>query len=726
MFTYRLQLKSWPFTMCTVFVFVWVYKIYVQPNSNKLLISSNLNAGKNLSYPGADIVVAVHDALNELKDMLASVKAFTLQPYHIHLVNDRSNKHTILWLQKIQHNNNNITIYHLVEPYIGYTHAINLGITQGHYPYVVILNTDVIVTPNWLNNMIACLQRVPGCGIVGPLSNAASYQSVPNIKTKNNKGWSKNEMHGNWTPEGVSRAVSHLSERVYPIVPFVNGFCMLIKRRVFDTIGLFDAHNFPLGYGEENDFVLRSRAAGFLAVIDDATYVFHHKTRSFLEDERIKQSKQGRQKLLIKHSNITVVTEEKEFEQTMLESIKHLRNRLKLAFQYPDLFHGPSLRVLFLLPSSRTGGGSTSVIKEALEMERIGITVRIALWDKSFASFISVYPDARDLFIPWPKKVKSNKDHEMILKLRNYGILFDIVIATVWVSTRELLEMARIAPTFLPAYYVQDYEPDFFPTYRLQLKPNVERAYASQSYESVANIGGVLYAKSTWLANKVFDRHGCKVHVVPAAIEHLECQEPGTRIEYNSSVVRIVAMLRPSTPRRNAKYVYNILKEAKREFGHEIEVITFGCDMNTIDASFINHNDFDFTHWGVLNRSAMSYLYSHTDVFLDLSIWQAYGRSAAEAMTCGNTAIVTNAGGAAEFIRHGYNGFLVDISSKADVMDFIREVVQSRERLVLMQQRARGVREQLRLEPAVLARLNLLTEKLKERNRYKGKNDILH
>lgn len=717
MFINQLQLTGRSFTICIILVNLWIYTIFMQSNLNtkNLVISSNKNGTKNISHPGVDIVVAVHDALNELKDMLASVQAFTPQPYHIHLVNDRSNKDTLIWMQKIKHNNENVTVHHLVKPEIGYTNAINLGITKGLFPYVIILNTDVIITPNWLTNMMTCLQQVPGCGIVGPLSNAASYQSVPDIKTKDQKNWSKNELYGNWTPEGVSRAVSHLSERVYPIVPFVNGFCMLIKRLVFDTVGLFDAQNFPLGYGEENDFVLRSRAAGFLAVVDDATYVFHHKTRSFLEDERRIQSKQGRQKLFYKHSNITVTTEEKEFEQIMSESIKNLRNRLKLALQHPYLFHGPSLRILFLLPSSRTGGGSTSVIKEALEMKRIGITVRIALWDKSFASFISVYPDARELFIPWPKKIKSDNDRELMLKLRNYGMLFDIVIATVWVSTRELLEMAHIAPTFLPAYYVQDYEPDFFPTYSLQLKPNVERVHASQSYKSVASIGGVLYAKSAWLANKVFDRHGCKVHIVPAAIEHLECQEPGTRIEYNSSVVRIVAMLRPSTLRRNAKYVYNILKEAKREFGNEIDIITFGCDMNTRDASFINHNDFDFTHWGVLNRSAMSNLYSHTDVFLDLSIWQAYGRSAAEAMTCGNTAIVTNAGGANEFIRHGYNGFLVDISKKKDVMDFIREVVQSRERLTLMQQRARGVREELRLEPAVIARLNLLTEKLKER-----------
>ena len=668
---------------------------------------------------GIDIVVAVHNALNELKDMLASVDAFTTPPYHIHLVNDRSEKMTVYWLQYYQLlHRETVSIYHLVEPEVGYTYAVNLGISSGNYPYVLLLNTDVIVTPNWLNNMVACMQQMQHHGIVGPLSNAASYQSVPYIKTKDGKQWSKNELQGEWMPEGMSRAVYHLSDRVYPQVPFINGFCMLVKRVVFDSVGLFDTENFTLGYGEENDFLLRSKNAGFSAVIDDATYVFHHKTRSFSENEKKEQSKQGRKKLLKKHSNITVVLAEDEFRHTVDVSLKNIRERLQYALAYPDIFQGPSLRILFLLPSSRTGGGSTSVINEALEMQRIGIFVRIALWDKSFTSFSSAYPNASNLFIPWPKKIKSDTDYKTLQKLRSYGMMFDVVIATVWVSVYEMLEMALVAPTFLPAYYIQDYEPDFFPASTIALMPNVARVNASKSYGIVSNMGGVMYAKSVWLADKVYRTHGCEVHVVPAAIENLECQNIKTRQGYNSSAVRIVAMLRPKTPRRNSKFTYNILREAKIKFGSKLEVVTFGCSIE--DASFMTNSDFDFTHLGVLNRSAISDLYTKTDVFLDLSLWQAYGRSAVEAMTCGNIAIITQTGGAAEFIRHGYNGFLVDITDKRGVLNIIQEVVQSSERLEIMQRRARVVREQLRLEQAVFARLHLLLYKLKERYPYRN------
>ena len=80
---------------------------------------------------------------------------------------------------------------------------------------------------------------------------------------------------------------------ILPRVSLVHGFCIGIHRAVLDRIGFFDVENFPRGYGEEDDFCLRAGAAGFGLVIATHTFVFHAKSKSFEDEERIRLMHQG-------------------------------------------------------------------------------------------------------------------------------------------------------------------------------------------------------------------------------------------------------------------------------------------------------------------------------------------------------------------------------------------------------------------------------------------------
>ena len=48
--------------------------------------------------------------------------------------------------------------------------------------YVVLLNSDTIVTEGWLDRIVACGEEDDRIGVLGPLSNAASHQSVPELR----------------------------------------------------------------------------------------------------------------------------------------------------------------------------------------------------------------------------------------------------------------------------------------------------------------------------------------------------------------------------------------------------------------------------------------------------------------------------------------------------------------------------------------------------------------
>jgi len=61
------------------------------------------------------------------------------------------------------------------------------------------------------------------------------------------------------------------------------GFCMLISRAALTTLGYFDAQRFGHGYGEENDYSCRARAAGMRNILCDDAYVAHIGNQSFAD-----------------------------------------------------------------------------------------------------------------------------------------------------------------------------------------------------------------------------------------------------------------------------------------------------------------------------------------------------------------------------------------------------------------------------------------------------------
>jgi GT2 family glycosyltransferase len=56
---------------------------------------------------------------------------------------------------------------------------------------------------------------------------------------------------------------------------------MYIRRKALKQAGLFDTERFTVGYGEENDFCLRSAALGWKHRIACDTFVYHKGSVSF-------------------------------------------------------------------------------------------------------------------------------------------------------------------------------------------------------------------------------------------------------------------------------------------------------------------------------------------------------------------------------------------------------------------------------------------------------------
>ena len=158
----------------------------------------------------------------------------------------------------------------------GYPAAIHRGIEEGEAGArdVVLLNSDTVVTPGWLDRLAAAAASSPRIGTVTPFTNNGTLASLP-------RPFEINRLPIGFDVERFASVVEQASARLYPRVPTAVGFCFYVKRALLAEIGSFDRVAFGLGYGEEVDFCLRATAAGWEHRLDDATFIYHEGQRSF-------------------------------------------------------------------------------------------------------------------------------------------------------------------------------------------------------------------------------------------------------------------------------------------------------------------------------------------------------------------------------------------------------------------------------------------------------------
>jgi GT2 family glycosyltransferase len=242
---------------------------------------------------GADIIVCVHNSPEDVRSCLSSV-LHTLRPGdRLVIVDDGSADETRLICEAAAAEGGSRV--HLIRRSegSGFCRAANAGLRESDAPISVLLNSDTIVTQGWLDRIRTCMSSNWQIGVAGPLSNAGGWQSIPDYMTG---GPANNAVqHDEATLDAIQAWCSGMRPRYpYPIVEQVNGFCIAIRRDVLDAVGLFDEELFPMGYGEETDFVMRAQDAGFLCAVAVDCFVYHAKTKSYSSEARQRYIKTSR------------------------------------------------------------------------------------------------------------------------------------------------------------------------------------------------------------------------------------------------------------------------------------------------------------------------------------------------------------------------------------------------------------------------------------------------
>lgn len=158
---------------------------------------------------------------------------------------------------------------------LGFVATVNRGMKLHPGRDVILLNSDTVV-PNgdWVSRLRRAAYAAENIATVTPFSNRATILSLPRNVHDNDlpAGWSVDELDAVCARENAGVAVP---------IPTAIGFCMYIKRAALDEVGLFDEERWGRGYGEENDFCLKSAAMGWKHVAACDVFVEHHGSVSF-------------------------------------------------------------------------------------------------------------------------------------------------------------------------------------------------------------------------------------------------------------------------------------------------------------------------------------------------------------------------------------------------------------------------------------------------------------
>jgi GT2 family glycosyltransferase len=157
---------------------------------------------------------------------------------------------------------------------LGFPATANAGIRVAAGRDVILLNSDTLVPPGWIERLSEAAYSAPDIGTATPFSNDATIFSYPRED-------GPNPMPDEAATVQLDRLASRANGDDVMDVPTAHGFCVYLRRDCLASVGLLRADLFAQGYGEENDFCIRARHLGWRHVAVPGVFVSHAGGGSF-------------------------------------------------------------------------------------------------------------------------------------------------------------------------------------------------------------------------------------------------------------------------------------------------------------------------------------------------------------------------------------------------------------------------------------------------------------
>lgn len=641
--------------------------------------------------PPVEILLPVHNAWHVLRPCLESVDRFTSYPrLELTILDDGSDPFVAKRLAEYAHAEA-AQPRRLVrsERQLGFVRTANRGLRFSRADLVVLLNSDTIVTPGWLERLVRVALSDERIACVMPMSNWCALHSVDVPM-----GWNIFQY--------AADLGRHMKGTGFDLVT-ASAFCLLMKRAALEEIGCFD-EAFGVGYGEESDWCMRALAQRWRVVGSEDVFVYHRGNASFGDFKERNFRKGNYQLFMDRWGEAYGAAMARYYEANALAQLRD-------AYVRPTAPSSPPLGRAFL-HRFRTGGMAHAlnetrhyvrdqggwrrvrslarqkgIVRRKVptppmprgfqSAERPRVTYVLEKFSLSGGVLSVVQLVNRLILLGWDAKIATHHEHDQspmrFFEMYHQPYIFpsvpamienfppsDIVVATLWSTAFKVHRIAsKFMPHAVPWYYIQDDETRFFRSNGRKGADQVLRSYGLIPNRIV---------KTDWLRG-ILARRGYEAEKIPLGM-NLDLFYPEDRA--GPERARLLALTRPDTPRRGFEQLIRVMREIKsRRPG--LEICLVGC------ANLANHRpDFEHVDLGIVAPEKMRAVYASSSAFLDTSVYQGFGRMGLEAMACGCAAVLSGCGGVNEYARDGENCLLIDPLDSTRTADLVLKLLDTR------------------------------------------------
>ncbi|WP_224753613.1 glycosyltransferase family 2 protein [Paenibacillus terricola] len=237
-----------------------------QPTRQELGYGAGYEDGKRAGiesfetlFDGTSIIIPTYNQAKYLKSCVESISEHTDLPYEIIIVDNGSTDETAEYLKQI----GSQVRYRILADNHGFAGAVNIGLMMAKGTTLLLLNNDTLVTDNWLDNMLACLNSESKIGMVGPVTNYISGDQQIDVPYTDIV-----DMYE------FARRNNELNSARWIRTDRLVGFCLLFRRELLEKVGYLD-EGFEVGNFEDDDYNIRVRLQGYSLVIARDSFIHH-------------------------------------------------------------------------------------------------------------------------------------------------------------------------------------------------------------------------------------------------------------------------------------------------------------------------------------------------------------------------------------------------------------------------------------------------------------------
>ncbi len=221
-----------------------------------------------VGVPSVSIVIPCHDGLSFTRACLASLQE-TLPTWfrgEIVVVDDASTDGTAEFLAGLRREDRRVTVVRNRRNG-GFLRACNAGAKKARGDYLLFLNNDTVLLPNWLAPLLSIFEERPEAGAAGGklLFEDGTLQEAGGLVFSDASA----AKIGYFDPDVEAPLYQYVRE-----VDYVSAAFLITPRSLFEEIGGFDPR-YGFGYYDDDDYCFAVRAAGRRVYYQPESVVVH-------------------------------------------------------------------------------------------------------------------------------------------------------------------------------------------------------------------------------------------------------------------------------------------------------------------------------------------------------------------------------------------------------------------------------------------------------------------